>query len=1029
MPSTTTFALRMLVATILLLLPVRVAPAHTANPLAERIINHGYVGERHAVGSERAHEAVQLMAMLAAQIHNDFDQWLLPPTTVVDATRWNGNVLEIELTLPPVRGQWFLSPVDMGTLSVAFARPFMEDPAFGGTRIRARTDVREAYDTLAQFGLPEAPVGLSAPSPDPAFPIDGRPLLPTDEDDFGGPRGPITQAAQQPAGALSNVVVFAAAGHGWSAGSQNWVLQRPVLLEMAEDYGNLDQLNLFAQYVFNAGGVVVPLRPIGWQSLEVVLDNDDPGVVFTGAWVNGVSSKYYENGVTLSGVVYQAIAASAVETATARYTPVIPVSDFYPVYCFTIAGANRTVQTYRIRHSGGISEVKIDHRRVGNGWIWLGDYYLEAGSENYVEITNQSDIGGAIIADAIRWGSGTGDIVRPGPGSVSGFPRDEEAQRYWAESELGFNAVGFDSDIWDVVGIDDISDNVRTGAKWAREMNVTPEGGVLVNRWQRIYLEFHTNAFNGGARGQITLLTDLGGTTYAPEYATILSNEVDAHMNFLSSTFEHAWVDRPSPTLTGTYGAIAAAANGDQFDATIVELAFHDNPQDAELLRDPKVREAMARACVHGIIRFLHTLPGSQVPLVFAPDRPRSVRAVQLPNGNVRLSWDTPLTDAARGGPATGYVVYQSTNGYGFGNPIVLGNVLTTEITDLAAGETRFFRLAARNAGGESMPSELLAVRRPPANDPRILIVNGFDRSDRHTTPRQSFAQPSAYAGLFVERQVWRRTNAFDYVIEHAAALAASGYGFDSCSNDAIINSQILLGDYDIVVWMLGTESTAGATFNANERTKVTQFLGNGGALFVSGADLGFDLIGSGNGTSFAQNTLQINYVSNTAASTVAVPTGDGIFAGLAPVDFGLAAGAPYAVRSPDVLGPRPDSRTCLTYASGGAAGVQYTGTVYNVVSFGFPFETIGDATLRAEYMARIVEFLATAAGPLPFDFNRDGYVDWQDFQIFLFCFRGPNLVYPPGQICLEMDGDGDFDVDLADYALMQQVFTGPPQP
>ena len=209
--------------------------------------------------------------------------------------------------------------------------------------------------------------------------------------------------------------------------------------------------------------------------------------------------------MTSSGVPYRYATASTTESATARFTPTITVTDFYPVYCFTIGSDNRTLQTYRVSHSGGIAEITIDHRETGSGWIWLGNYYLEAGGANYVEITNESSESGYVIADAIRWGSGVGDISRPGPGSVSGYARDEECQRYWAHKELGINGVGFDSDIWDGGG-DDGGDNVRCGGKWAREMNQVPAGGIQVDRWKRVHLEFHTKRLH--RRGSWADLSD-----------------------------------------------------------------------------------------------------------------------------------------------------------------------------------------------------------------------------------------------------------------------------------------------------------------------------------------------------------------------------------------------------------------------------------------------------------------------------------------------------------------------------------------
>ena len=62
---------------------------------------------------------------------------------------------------------------------------------------------------------------------------------------------------------------------------------------MNEDYGNLDQMNFFIPYAFNAGAAVVAFRPIGNQPNEVVLDNDSPGVKFLGQWFNSRSAIYF----------------------------------------------------------------------------------------------------------------------------------------------------------------------------------------------------------------------------------------------------------------------------------------------------------------------------------------------------------------------------------------------------------------------------------------------------------------------------------------------------------------------------------------------------------------------------------------------------------------------------------------------------------------------------------------------------------------------------------------------------------------
>lgn len=250
--------------------------------------------------------------------------------------------------------------------------------------------------------------------------------------------GPIAPAIGQPSGVLSDRIIFMSGGHGWTASGSSWSLQRGVLLEMNEDYGNVDQMNFFAAYCFNAGATVVPMRPLGNQTNEVVLDNDDAGVTFAGAWNNSSSTIFYGSA---GDVPYRFASLAATETATATYVPSLPAAGFYPVYTWVRHGTDRTSQLYRIRHTGGESLVRVPHHMVGNGWVYLGMYYFNAGSNpasGAVVISNlqpSPNVGSVIIADAIRFGNGMGTFDR-GFGR-STYPSEEECSRYWVQRGLG----------------------------------------------------------------------------------------------------------------------------------------------------------------------------------------------------------------------------------------------------------------------------------------------------------------------------------------------------------------------------------------------------------------------------------------------------------------------------------------------------------------------------------------------------------------------------------------------------------------
>src|SRR5262249_3755558 len=160
----------------------------------------------------------------------------------------------------------------------------------------------------------------------------------------------------------------------------------------------LDQLNFFATYCFNAGAVIASMRPLGHQTNEVVLDNDDPAVTFAGAWSDSISTIYFGSA---GHVPYRFASLSDTETAVATYTPTIPAAGYYPVYTWVRHGSDRGDQLYRIRSTGGETQLRIPHYMVGNGWIYLGEYYFNAGSNSAA---------GSVLISNLR-GSTNGSVV------------------------------------------------------------------------------------------------------------------------------------------------------------------------------------------------------------------------------------------------------------------------------------------------------------------------------------------------------------------------------------------------------------------------------------------------------------------------------------------------------------------------------------------------------------------------------------------------------------------------------------------
>lgn len=796
-------------------------------------------------------------------------------------------------------------------------------------------------------------------SPDWAEPVPPAGVNPTPPQPLAF--GPIAPSAKRSPGALSGKIVFMNSGHGWTFDPTYWRLQRGVGNEMNEDYGNLDQLNFFAAYCFNAGATVVSLRPLGHQTNEIVLDNDDAAVTFAGAWTDGMSPVFWGSP---GDVPYRFASLAATETATATYTPTIPVAGYYPVYCWTRHGSDRGDQLYRIRHTGGESQVRIPHHRVGNGWIYLGEYHFNAGANaanGAVVISNLRDTatGTVVIADAIRFGNGMGSVDRGGGGS--GYPREDESMRYWVQANL---AQGQSTALYDGTG-DDESDSWSAPPKMSAEMNRGDAGDI----YDRIHISFHSNA--GGGRGTVALITG-DPTPHQAELANIAGGEVNDDLVALGSPpLEAAWFNRSGHTYTGGYSEIDGSLFGYEMAATIVEVAYHDDPTDAAILRDAKARAAVGKASMHAVIKFMNTFDTNDPPaLNFLPEPPTNLRALAGTNGQIAISWTAPV---ALGGSqsATNYLLYRSTNGYGFGNPISVGNVTSCTVTNLPPNTDFYFRVAAANAGGESMPTEVVGCRAAATIAPRVLVVNGFDRFDRTTNLRHDLTaqswDPPGNSGS-IERVFQRWINGFDYIVPHGKSIAATGRPFDSCQNEAIVNNQVLLTNYAIVLWACGNETVGSETFSSAEQAKLTAFLAAGGSLFVSGADVAYDLDRASGPTvadrDFLHNQLHAAFTNDDATSYTGLATGGGIFSGRSSLTVDDGSKGIYRVATPDVLGPfGPGAVAAINYSggTGGAAAIQYDGSAGGgrVVLFGFPFETITSTVRRDQYLSDSLNFLS----------------------------------------------------------------------
>ncbi len=701
------------------------------------------------------------------------------------------------------------------------------------------------------------------------------------------------QGQPQPTGALTGASIFLSPGHGWAYNSTlgRWATQRSYTNGLIEDFSNAEAcLQYLVRYLWNAGARVYTVRERDMNTNMVIVDN--ASATYTGTWTSESLSGAY------GGSHRYATTVTGSPTATATYTPTIPASGYYAVYVwYRESGAGTTTADARItiKHTGGSTVWTQDQTKDGYTWKYVGTYYFEAGSnpaKGSVVIDNlSSTAGNRVIADAVRFGGGMGDVADDVSGTISGKPRWEESGRYYAAFMGKSNWASYNT-----------VTAMPSYASWECE---SWESG------RSVYVSWHTNAPNPGT-GTESYAYASGGydTTFDGVAGGIeLRNAIhDEIINDIRKGYDSGWTNRGKHT--NWYGELNPSYNN-KMPAALTEIAFHDTPADAAKLRDPVFRQIVARAVYQGIVKFYSSYyPGTFPNSTLLPEPPTNLRVVRSGPNSVTLSWNAPpynTGDGLLGDAATGYKVYRSTDGKGFDNGTPVTGTSYT-VTGLTPGQVYYFRVSATNAGGESFPTETLAAS-CYANGPNpILIVNGFDRLDAAMSVQE--ADPYS-TGILSRHYLWKM-NSYDYIIAHAKALKAYGRDFDSCSNEAVRDGQINLGNYNTVIWILGRESSADKTFDSAERTAIQNYLANGGKLFVTGSEVGYELDGQSVAPTFYNNVLRADYVQDSAGTYDVVGAPGSIFAGLS---FSFDNGSlVYDVPSPDVIVPVNGAQAALNY-------------------------------------------------------------------------------------------------------------------
>ncbi len=830
-------------------------------------------------------------------------------------------------------------------------------------------------------------------------PLTPTPIPPPPLPQAGGGEGTPPEAAGEgvrATGSLKGKTVYLSAGHGWLWNGWAWRTQRrpyptaPYVGPIIEDHNNAEAVNQYLiRYLQNAGATVIPVRERDMNPSAVIVDNDalGGGYAETGLWATSTLTGY------LGGTYRYTVTVTGTATATATWTLAVPADGEYALYAWYRQGSNRAPDArYTVHHAGGTTEVQVDQRVHGNTWRYLGTFGFRAGEVATITLSNLSAVAGrAVIADAVRVGGGVFSSLTEVYTTTAPYAPHKpwwEVAAYYHVQRMGLNPSG-----WPSYGY---FNDVVARPMYARWEHAGTGEDAL-------YISWHSNGISGNGyqtttRGTVTYIYNGEWITRSvtPGSAELQDAVHTEIIRTLRAGWDSAWPDLRKRALN--LGELRELWDPDpavQMPGVLIEVAFHDHPTDTDALKEPRFNQLVARAVYRGIVRYFETRDGIDLPLL--PEPPTHLAARNLGDGRVQVSWRPSPTDTPglEGDPPTGYRVYTSTDGVGWTAAALVTTTVYT-LTGVPAGQRLFVRVTAVNDGGESFPTEVVGVLTPPPTPSppltfgqergggaaegggggvwpltptpgpsghplplsrpageregvRALLVSGFDRLNRTMLVPDNDPVEGFNLRMFLGRM-----NAYNYIIQHGQAISLP---FDSASNEAVRDGDVPLADYRLVDWILGEESAPDQTLDPAERALLRAYLDGGGALFISGTEIGWHLDGLGADPDFYRNTLRAQYVADDAGTYMVTPTVGSIFAGLPP--FRFDAPGMYDPDFPDVISPTAGSVAALEYVggTGGTAAVHYADGCSRLVYFAFPFETI-DPSARSAVMARVVDFL-----------------------------------------------------------------------
>ena len=659
-----------------------------------------------------------------------------------------------------------------------------------------------------------------------------------------------------------------------------------------------------------------------------------------------------------------------------------------------------------------------------------------------VMLTNfNSEEGKMITADAVKFGGGMGNIARSPnqagfssnlnssdsltvandslPTTIyepetSGYPRFTEGARYWLQW------AGIPDSIYSKnQGRNDYTDDFQSRGYWVNYL----AGGSAVNPNYKglgvpidLALAFHSDAGTTlndsiiGTLGICTIQNSDGKTVFqngvsrwaSRDLTDIIQTQI---VNDVRSLYAPKWTRR------GLWNKSYSESRVPEVPTMLLELLSHQNFADMRYGLDPRFRFIVSRSIYKGILKFLSS--ANKVDYVVQPLPVEQFSSRFLEKNKLELHWIDVKDNLEPTAQADQYVLYTRVDEGDFDNGVLI-NSNRVALT-LQPGKIYSYKITAVNKGGESFPSEILSAYRSPNEKGEVLIVNGFDR----VSAPASFTLDSTYAGFlndedagvpylsdisfigkqyeFKRNKPWVNDdapgfgashanyetkviagNTFDYPYLHGKAIKAAGFSFVSCSNKAVLRSDVDLNQYKMVDLILGKQKQTIVgngqktpefkTFPLALQQLIRTYCQKGGNLLVSGAYLASDLCDGEHmkhdDRLFIENVLKYKY--RTAKASVSgnvkvVSSPNRFFKKANFTYYDQPNAISYYVESPDAIEAVGEGGfTICRYAENNlSAGVAYSGN-YKTCAFGFPLEIIQSEKDRAKIMESVLLFFSS---------------------------------------------------------------------